>query len=61
MANRTLAVVRRMFRFAVDRDVVDHNPFLGIGQDPASSSQSRRARSNAANASSRRGEVLRAV
>ena len=30
MANRTLAVARRMFRFAVDRDVVSHNPFLGI-------------------------------
>jgi integrase len=30
MANRTLAVARRMFRFAVDRDVVSQNPFLGI-------------------------------
>ena len=30
MANRTLAVVRRMFRFGVDRDILDSNPFLGI-------------------------------
>ena len=30
MANRTLAVARRMFRFAVDRDILDLNPFLGI-------------------------------
>jgi integrase len=30
MANRTLAVARRMFRFAVDRDVVNQNPFLGV-------------------------------
>ena len=30
MANRTLAVVRRMFRFALNRDIVDVNPFAGI-------------------------------
>jgi integrase len=30
MANRTLAVVRRVFAFGVDRDILDANPFLGI-------------------------------
>ena len=41
MANRTLAVARRMFRFAVDRDVVDHNPFLGIAKPAAETKRDR--------------------
>jgi integrase len=30
MANRTLAVIRRMFSFAVDRDMIEFNPILGV-------------------------------
>jgi integrase len=30
MANRTLAVARRMFQFGVERDLFEHNPFIGI-------------------------------
>ena len=30
MANRLLAVVRRMFAFAVDRDIIEVNPCLGV-------------------------------
>jgi integrase len=30
MANRALAVVRRMFAFAVDRDMIAFNPILGV-------------------------------
>ena len=30
MANRLLAVVRRMFTFAVDRDIIEINPCLGV-------------------------------
>ncbi len=30
MANRTLAIARRMFSFGVDRDILEINPLLGI-------------------------------
>jgi integrase len=30
MANRMLAVIRRMFSFAVDRDMIEFNPILGV-------------------------------
>ena len=31
-ANRMLALVRKMFNFALQRDIVEHNPCLGIGK-----------------------------
>lgn len=30
MANRTLALVRKIFAFAIEQDIVDHNPCSGI-------------------------------
>ena len=30
MANRTLALIRKMFNFALKRDVIEHSPTLGI-------------------------------
>ena len=41
MANRTYEVTRRMFRFAVERDIVDASPCIGVTKPGTEKSRQR--------------------
>ncbi|MEZ5847245.1 MAG: integrase arm-type DNA-binding domain-containing protein [Geminicoccaceae bacterium] len=41
MANRTLAHIRRLFRWAIERDLIETDPTTGIGKRPVSSGRER--------------------